>query len=84
MLTKHEQRYQLAVQQVEQLQNDVKGLQQKDAAIGDDDEALTSKLKEEVAELKFKVISIIIACFQSLYLNSIHSAENDSSIMESL
>lgn len=58
MLTKHEQRYQLAVQQVEQLQKDVNGLQQKGDSIGDD-EALNSKLKEEVAELKIKVIKVL-------------------------
>lgn len=59
MLTKHEQRYQLAVQQVEQLQKDVNGLQQKGDSIGDD-EALNSKLKEEVAQLKIKVIKFSI------------------------
>lgn len=64
MLSKHEQRYQLAVQQVEQLQNDVKGLQQKGDSIGDD-EALSSKLKEEVAELKIKVRNFLLVGFKN-------------------
>lgn len=71
LLTKHEQRYQLAVQQVEQLQNDVKGLQQKGDSIGDD-EGLNNKLKEEVAELKIKVKS---------YVNKVKDLENDLRIM---
>lgn len=71
LLTKHEQRYQLAVQQVEQLQKDVNGLQQKGDSIGDD-EAVNSKLKEEVAELKIKVIrfSIHTILFIFYYIES--------------
>ncbi|GFT66832.1 protein bicaudal D [Nephila pilipes] len=53
LLTKHEQRYQLAVQQVEQLQNDVKGLQEQGAVINE--EEMNCKLRNEVTELKIQV-----------------------------
>ncbi|GFR23645.1 protein bicaudal D, partial [Trichonephila clavata] len=53
LLTKHEQRYQLAVQQVEQLQNDVKGLQEQGAVINE--EELNMNLRNEVTELKIQV-----------------------------
>ncbi|XP_035222070.1 protein bicaudal D-like isoform X1 [Stegodyphus dumicola] len=72
LLTKHEQRYQLAVQQVEQLQNDVRGLQQQGATISEDDEAMNRKLREEVTELKIKV---------QTFSNKIKELEDDLYIM---
>lgn len=53
LLTKHEQRYQLAVQQVEQLQNDVKGLQEQGAVINE--EEINCNLRNEVTGLKIQV-----------------------------
>ncbi|KAG8179808.1 hypothetical protein JTE90_025975 [Oedothorax gibbosus] len=52
LLTKHEQRYQLAVQQVEQLQNDVKGQQQTEVG---NKEKVNEKLKNQISELKIQV-----------------------------
>uniref|UniRef100_A0A2L2YAG2 Protein bicaudal D n=1 Tax=Parasteatoda tepidariorum TaxID=114398 RepID=A0A2L2YAG2_PARTP len=72
LLTKHEQRYQLAVQQVEQLQNDVKGLQQQGAIINENDEEVNMKLRAEISDLKIKVRT---------YTNKIKELEGDLLIM---
>ncbi|GIY29003.1 protein bicaudal D [Caerostris darwini] len=70
LLTKHEQRYQLAVQQVEALQNDVKGLQEQGAVI--DEEEMNCQLKNEVAELKIQV---------QTFTNKVKELEDDLHIM---
>ncbi|KAF8783037.1 Protein bicaudal D like protein [Argiope bruennichi] len=70
LLTKHEQRYQLAVQQVEQLQNDVKGLQEQGAVINE--EEMNSQLRNEIAELKIQV---------QTYNNKVRELEDDLHIM---
>lgn len=72
LLQKHEQRYQLAVQQVEQLQNDVKGLQEKGAATDENDESRLCKLKDEVTNLKIKVRT---------YENRMKELEGDLNVM---
>ncbi|GBN25606.1 Protein bicaudal D [Araneus ventricosus] len=70
LLTKHEQRYQLAVQQVEQLQNDVKGLQEQGGVINE--EEMNSQLRNEIAELKIQV---------QTYNNKVKELEDDLHIM---
>ncbi|XP_067132644.1 protein bicaudal D isoform X1 [Centruroides vittatus] len=55
LLQKHEQRYQLAVQQVERLQADVKGLQQQGTSTDQNDDESLEKLLDEIANLKNKV-----------------------------
>lgn len=70
LITRHEQRYQLAVQQVEQLQNDVRGLQEQ--GVNEDDEAINHKLKEEVGELKIKM---------QTFSNKVRELEDDLHVM---
>lgn len=55
LLQRHEQRYQLAVQEVDQLQADVKGLQEKDAVTNENDEESLIKLREDVSLFRKKV-----------------------------